>query len=103
MTGRAESNVVLERLAQELRRAHCSHKDAGAEEHVCVGECTIKRDGVHLDCKLCGKGEELIAPFEFESVAVRAIFAAVGIEWKSLTPEAQRAAVAAYQRGDRLR
>lgn len=84
-------------FAQQLRRAHCAHADARDPEHVCVGICTITRDGVGLDCKLCGPGGEQLEPPSYKSAAVRRIFAAVGIDWTSLTLEARRAAVAAYE------
>lgn len=86
-------------FAQQLRRAHCAHDAAKDDDHVCVGTCTITRDGVALDCKLCGPGGELLDPPSYKSIAVRQIFAAVGIDWTSLTLEARRAAVAAYEAG----
>lgn len=85
-------------FAQTLRRAHCSHEKAGDPEHICVGICTIKRDGVFLDCTACGSGSEPLAPQDYENTATKAIMEAAGIRWSALTPESQRAAVDEYQR-----
>ena len=41
-------------IAQALRRSHCDKRGA---EHECVGQVTIKRGEICLDCPLCGKGE----------------------------------------------
>ena len=38
-------------FAQQLRRAHCARAENQDPDHVCVGICTITRDGVALDCK----------------------------------------------------
>jgi hypothetical protein len=84
-------------FAQQLRRAHCAHAEAQDPDHVCVGECTIRRGGVDLDCPVCGPGGEPLEPPSYKSAAVRRIFAAVGIDWTSLTLEARRAAVTAYE------
>lgn len=88
-------------FAESLRRAHCAHAAAGNPEHVCVGRCTITREGVDLDCKLCGKGGESLAPTETEARGARAVVEAIGMDWSSLTPEAQRAAVTALERSRR--
>lgn len=39
-------------IEQAIRISHCSNK---GKEHACVGVCTITKDGVNLDCSLCGK------------------------------------------------
>lgn len=87
----------LERFAQELRRSHCSHGDAGKPTHVCIGACTIRRDGVILECSACGNGQEMISPTEWYAGPLRVIFGAAGISWDSLSPEAQRAAAEAFK------
>lgn len=84
-------------FAQQLRRAHCAHTDASNSDHECIGSCTITRDGVRLDCAACGPGGEPLELPSYKSTAVRRIFAAVGIDWTSLTLEARRSAVAAYE------
>ena len=78
----------LERLAQDLRVAHC----ARSGEHPCAGICTITPNGVDLQCKICGAGEEPIAPSEtLDEVRVaRAALSSIGILWRALTPEMQR-------------
>lgn len=85
-------------FAEALRRAHCAHANAGDPGHACIGRCTIDRDGVKLDCKACGPGGEPLAPSEFEARVARAAIEAIGMSWTALTPEAQRAAVAACDR-----
>lgn len=84
-----------EPFAETLRRAHCAHANASFAHHVCVGTCIISRDGVKLECKPCGNGGESLAPSEAEARPARAVVEAIGLSWASLTPEAQRAAVAA--------
>jgi hypothetical protein len=83
-------------FAQELRRAHCAHEDAGKEHHACVGVCVIERDGVTLTCPACGNGDHLLT--EYESKLARSVMEAAGVRWSSLAPEAQRAAVEASKR-----
>jgi hypothetical protein len=82
-------------FAEQLRRAHCAHASANDPEHACVGRCTITREGVELNCKLCGNGGESLTPSEGEARDARAVVEAIGMSWSSLTPEAKRAAVAA--------
>lgn len=90
--------LELAKFAQTLRVAHCSHGQAGEENHVCIGKCTITRDGVQLDCKACGDDKQPIAPPPVEAKQARAVVEAVGLSWSSLTPEAQRAACEAAKR-----
>lgn len=88
-------------FAETLRRAHCAHSAAGEPTHVCVGRCTITRDKVELDCKLCGSDHQSLGPSVIEAMPARAVVEAVGMSWDSLTPEAQRAAVSALERARR--
>lgn len=85
--------LAPEPFAEMLRRAHCAHAAAQDPGHACVGTCTISREGVKLDCKPCGAGEEPLAPHETEAADARAVIEAAGMTWTSLTPEARRAAV----------
>lgn len=71
-------------IAQALRRSHCDRKE---QAHECVGEVTIKRGMVCLDCKLCGKGEEIPGWNGAAATSLRLIFAAAGIEWASFDIE----------------
>lgn len=87
--------LQLADFAQTLRRAHCSHADAGEEHHRCIGKCTITNDGVQLDCKACGNDSQPIAPTPHEAKAARAVVEAAGLAWECLTPQAQSAACAA--------
>jgi hypothetical protein len=86
-------------FAQELRKAHCAHANAGEEHHVCIGTCVIDRDGVQLTCEACGSGDHPLAPQKPEIEPARSVLEAAGISWSSLTPEAQWAAVNAARRG----
>jgi hypothetical protein len=83
-------------FAQQLRRAHCAHNDADKDHHVCIGVCVIEREGVSLMCEACGNGNHLLT--ESESKFARSIIEAAGIQWRSLAPEAQRAAVEVAKR-----
>jgi hypothetical protein len=85
-------------FAETLRRAHCAHGQAANPEHVCVGTCTIDRGGVRLECVACGSDSQPLAPSASEARGARAVVEAIGMDWSSLTPEAQRAAVNALGR-----
>jgi len=87
--------LAPEPFAEALRRAHCAHCLASTPDHVCVGKVTIDRDGVDLECNACGDQREPLAPSSPESRDARAVVEAIGMSWSSLTPEVQRAAVAA--------
>ncbi len=82
-------------FAETLRRAHCAHSQAADADHVCIGRCTITREGVELDCKACGSQNEPLSPTDSESRGARAVVEAIGMSWSSLTPEAKRAAMKA--------
>lgn len=91
MTPQLERTLV--ELAQGLRRAHCSR---GSDElHECVGKTTITRDGVDLECKLCGDQREPIAPSELlpETKRARRLMDAIGLDWDALVPERKRLVV----------
>lgn len=92
------STRMLDELAQGLRKSHCSRGDSA--DHECVGTCTITRDGVQLDCKLCGADAQHIAPSELlpETKLARRVLAAAGLDWHSLSPEAKRDATAAARK-----
>lgn len=85
-------------FAEQLRRAHCAHAASQDPGHVCIGRCTITREGVTLDCAACGQGGELLAPSDGEAADARSVVEAAGVRWLSLSPEAQRAAVEAFER-----
>lgn len=87
-------------FAEILRRSHCAHQRVDEPNHVCIGRCTITREGVQLDCAACGAGGDQLAPTERESRYARTVVEAIGMSWSSLTPEIQHAAVSAL---DRLR
>lgn len=82
-------------FAQDLRRAHCAHADAGNGHHACIGVCVIDREGVRLSCEACGDGDQSFAPTAYEIDSVRPIVEAAGLRWSALSPETQRAVVAA--------
>lgn len=85
-------------FAEALRRAHCAHAAAADPGHACVGRCVITRTGVELDCAACGGEVQDLAPSSFEARGARSVVEAIGMSWSSLTPEAQRLAVAALDR-----
>lgn len=77
-------------IAQALRRSHCDRKGS---EHDCVGEVTIKRGEICLDCKLCGKGSEIPDWHGSIATALELVFEAAGISWQSLSIDAKLAAI----------
>jgi hypothetical protein len=82
------TGLALERFAQDLRIAHCARNG----EHPCAGTCTITPIGISLRCKICGSGEEPIAPLDtLDEVRVaKAALAGLGIDWSAIAPETQR-------------
>jgi hypothetical protein len=81
-------------MAMTLHQLHCARKGQG---HECVGKCTITREGVTLDCHLCGPGTD--DPFRSEVyLKLERIMKAAGIRLDMLTFEAIQAA---YQELDR--
>jgi hypothetical protein len=85
---RRATGLDLERLAQDLRVAHC----ARTGNHPCAGTCTITPKGVELSCKICEDGEEPIAPpTSCDEVRVaKVVIAGLGLDWDSFTPQTQR-------------
>ena len=80
-------------MAMTLHKLYC---DRGGEGHECVGRCTITANGVKLECALCGKGDDL--PMEGRILdKLRRVFQAAGINFDSLSYDAQRAAWDASQ------
>jgi hypothetical protein len=84
-------------VEQALRRSHCAKK---GEEHKCVGSCTIRPDGVFLECGVCGKDENpLILRSEEHLVrAITAVFGVTGLDFSSLRIEVQRSALDEFRR-----
>ena len=82
------TGLALERFAQDLRIAHCARNG----EHPCAGTCTITPIGISLQCKICGSGEEPIAPLDtLDEVRVaKAALAGLGIDWSAIAPATQR-------------
>lgn len=81
-------------MAQLLRRSHCDK--SGDKGHECVGTVTIKRGEVCLDCPLCGKGEDTPGWNSFIANRLDMILHAAGLQWSSLSVEAQVRAIAKY-------
>lgn len=93
-------SLDLDLFAQTLSKAHCAHAHREQPDHACVGTCTIRRDGVELDCKSCGGDVQPLAPRSLDPNAAiaKAVCLALGISWNRFTPEAQRDAAAAVER-----
>lgn len=83
-------------IAQTLRQSHCDRRD---NPHECVGEMTIKRGEICLNCKLCGKGEEIPGWNHADAKSLSGVFKAAGIEWECLDLESRRNAIIEYQKG----
>lgn len=71
-------------MAQALRRSHCNR---AGHEHECVGEMTIARGKVCLNCALCGPAEHIPGWCSATDNVLRAVFSAAGINWDCLTLE----------------
>ena len=71
--------------AMRLHQRYCHRQD---RPHECVGQATIKRGEVCLDCPLCGKGEH--HPWRPQLVRhAEDILAAAGMQWHTLNRESQ--------------
>ncbi len=76
----------LTKISEVIRRGHCSHKDSDKPNHICVGECTITRNGVSLKCTLCGSDDESTAYMDYTlRTRVTALAAAFGVDLNRLT------------------
>jgi hypothetical protein len=77
----------LFRDAMALHKRYCDRNDTS---HECVGQATLKRGEVCLDCPLCGKGDH--HPWRLSLVhQAENIFAAAGVRFQSLNVECQTA------------
>lgn len=77
----------LFRDAMNVHARYCDRKD---RQHQCVGQATLKRGEVILDCALCGKGEH--HPWSPQLVQqAEDILAAAGLNFHMLHREGQSA------------
>lgn len=88
------SDAAMFEMAQTLRRSHCDRPGQG---HECVGEVTIKRGIVCLNCTLCGKGEHMPGWNSNIAFELEGAFEAAGMDWRALNVEAQVAAIRAVE------
>ena len=79
--------------AMNLHRRYCDRQD---RPHECVGQATIKRGEVCLDCPLCGKGEHHPWKPQFVQHA-EDVLAAAGVQFHSLNRESQSAVLNTLQ------
>lgn len=71
--------------AMALHRRFCDRQD---QSHSCVGQATIRRGEVCLDCPLCGRGE--MHPWKPHLVQhAKDILAAAGMDFHMLHREGQ--------------
>jgi hypothetical protein len=81
------SDQQLFRDAMALHRRYCDRRDA---THECVGQATLKRGEVCLDCPLCGKGNH--QPWRPQLVErAKDILTAAGMSFDTLNCESQTA------------
>lgn len=86
-------------MAEAVRRAHC---DRFGTAHECAGTCTISRDGIALECPLCGKGENWIIDEQSKTVQrARRLLDACGISWGLLSTDALSAFVRELERQEK--
>jgi len=50
--------MKTDRIADELRKSHCSHPYP--DKHTCIGTCKITPAGVILECPTCGDADDLL-------------------------------------------
>jgi len=75
----------LFRDAMALHQRYCDRRDA---THECVGQMSVRRGEVCLDCPLCGKGEQY--PWQPRLVnRAEEILSAAGLNFRSLNRECQ--------------
>jgi hypothetical protein len=77
-------------IEQALRRSHCSNT---GKEHACIGTCTITKDGIELECSLCGtdKRQNIEGVNEWLSDRASAVLHAAGMRYASLSDETKLA------------
>lgn len=73
--------------AEEFRQSHCDRK---GQEHQCVGVATIERQGLSLDCRICGSRTETLENIQAIMDASKAVCSAAGVSFLSLPPEKRR-------------
>lgn len=95
MTLSPAEKVLAERAEQDdlfveamsLHARYCDRKD---NPHACIGQATLKRGEVCLDCPLCGRGEH--HPWRPQLVqAAEDVLAAAGLNFHMLHREGQAA------------
>jgi len=80
-----DEDKALFQAAMALHKRYCDRMDS---PHTCVGQATLKRGEVCLDCPLCGKGEH--HPWQPRLVnRAEDILAAAGLNFRSLNRECQ--------------
>lgn len=85
-------------MAQAFRRSHCDRK---GREHECVGEVTIKRGHVCLNCPVCGPGDLNEPDWDFKVAGLLdGVFNAAGISWSSLSYERQLDAIKTFKKSE---
>jgi hypothetical protein len=82
-------------MAQTLRHSYCDKK--AEMGHKCVGVVTIKPGIVELSCALCGSGSCIPAFSPTSMSQCKDVFEAAGIDFHSLTVEAQHRAAKALE------
>ena len=82
-----DEDKALFQAAMALHKRYCERRDT---MHECVGQMSVKRGEVCLDCPLCGNGEH--HPWRPSLVhQAESIFAAAGVRFQSLNVECQTA------------
>lgn len=85
--------VLNERASQDdlfadAMSVHSRYCDRQEKDHACVGQATLTRGEVCLDCPLCGKGEH--HPWRPQLVKqAEAVLEAAGLQFAALNREVQ--------------
>lgn len=88
------SDIELFEDAMALHARYCDRKD---RPHQCVGQATIKRGEVCLDCPLCGKGDHVPLWKAWLVEHAEKILEAAGVQFHMLNREAQTAVLEALK------
>ena len=75
-------------LFSDAMSVHSRYCDRQEKDHACVGQATLKRGEVCLDCPLCGKGEH--HPWRPQLVEqAEKVLEAAGVKFSALNREVQ--------------
>lgn len=91
-------NIKTISIEQSVRMSHCSNR---GKEHACIGVCTISREGIELNCTLCGSDSKWRVKTQGHTYdRAKRILDAAGIGMDGLNIEAQERVIREIQRDE---